>query len=72
MVKKLNLIKGIPIHNRKLDYINSKIEFIRVIKGTNFNYFSEQSIKDFFSKKFEVTKLTDRMGMRLEGIKLIN
>ena len=57
---------------RKLDYINSKIEFIRVIRGTNFNYFSEQSIKEFFSKKFEVTKLTDRMGMRLEGSKLIN
>ena len=57
---------------RKLDYINSKIEFIRVIRGTNFNYFSEQSIKEFFSKKFEVTKLTDRMGMRLEGTKLIN
>ena len=58
--------------NRKLDYIDSKIEFIRVIKGTNFNYFSEQSIKDFFSKKFEVTKLTDRMGMRIHGTKLIN
>jgi len=57
---------------RKLDYINSKIEFIRVIRGTNFNYFSEKSIKDFFSKKFTVTKLTDRMGMRIEGTKLIN
>ena len=43
-----------------------------MIKGTNFNYFSEQSIKDFFSKKFEVTKLTDRMGMRIHGTKLIN
>ena len=58
--------------NRKLDFLNSKIEFIRVIRGTNFDYFSEQSMKDFFSKKFKVTKLTDRMGMRLEGKKLIN
>ena len=58
--------------NKKLDFINSKIEFIRVIKGTNFDYFSEMSIKDFFSKEFEVTKLTDRMGMRLDGIKLNN
>ena len=34
--------------------------------------FLKQSIKDFFSKNFEVTKLTDRMGMRLEGTKLKN
>ncbi len=60
------------LSNKKLSFVNSKIEFIRVIKGTNFDYFSEQSIKDFFSKDFEVTKLTDRMGMRLEGIKLNN
>ncbi len=58
--------------HRKLDFINSKIEFIRVIKGTNFDYFSEKSIRDFFSKNFEVTKLTDRMGMRLNGNKLDN
>ena len=60
------------LSNKKLDFINSRIEFIRIIKGTNFDYFSEQSIKDFFSKDFEVTKLTDRMGMRLDGIKLKN
>ena len=35
-------------------------------------YFSEESINNFFSKEFEVTKLTDRMGMRLKGIKLNN
>ncbi len=57
---------------RKLDFLNSKIEFIRVIKGTNFDYFSEQSIKSLFSKDYTVTKLTDRMGMRLEGNKLNN
>tara|TARA_Y100000996_G_scaffold399920_1_gene369412 strand:- start:15 stop:962 length:948 start_codon:yes stop_codon:yes gene_type:complete len=58
--------------HRMLDFINSKIEYIRVIKGTNFDYFSEKSIRDFFSKNFEVTKLTDRMGMRLNGNKLDN
>ena len=57
---------------RQLDYINSKIENIRVIKGTNFNYFSAESKKNFFDKEFSVTKLSDRMGMRLEGIKLKN
>ena len=57
---------------KQLDYINSKIENIRVIKGTNFNYFSEKSKKIFFDKNFTVTKLSDRMGMRLEGVKIEN
>jgi len=57
---------------KKLDYKNYKIENIRVIKGTNFNYFSEEAKKVFFKKKFTVTKLTDRMGMRLEGNKIKN
>ena len=70
--QEIKLKEGNSSSQRKLDYIDTKIEFIRVIKGTNFNYFSEQSIKDFFSKKFEVTKLTDRMGMRIHGTKLIN
>ena len=51
---------------------NYKIENIRVIKGTNFNYFSEKAKKNFFEKKFTVTKLTDRMGMRLKGSSLKN
>ena len=57
---------------RKLDYINLKIENIRVIKGTNFNYFSNKSKKNFFNKEFTVSKLSDRMGMRLEGVKIEN
>ena len=68
----IKLNESNQLSNKKLDFINSRIEFIRIIKGTNFDYFSEQSIKDFFSKDFEVTKLTDRMGMRLDGIKLKN
>ena len=58
--------------NRKLNYINKKIENIRVIKGTNFNYFSEESKKIFFKDEFKVSKLSDRMGMRLEGKKIEN
>ncbi len=58
--------------NKKLNFINTKIEFIRVIKGTNYDYFSEKSLKNFFAKTFKVTKLTDRMGMRLEGNRLNN
>ena len=75
-IEKNQLIKILDTHSqgskRKLEYINSKIENIRVIKGTNFDYFSEESKKNFFEKEFTVTKLTDRMGMRLEGQKIEN
>ena len=57
---------------KKIDYSNSKIEYIRVIKGTNFNFFSENGKATFYSKEFTVSKLTDRMGMRLEGPKIEN
>ena len=75
-IEKDQLIKVLDTHShdskRKLEYINSKIENIRVIKGTNFNYFSEEGKRNFFEKEFEVTKLTDRMGMRLGGPKIEN
>ncbi len=75
-IEKGQLINILDIHSenskRKLEYINSKIENIRVIKGTNFNYFSDESKKIFFDKEFTVTKLSDRMGMRLEGVKIEN
>ena len=75
-IEKDQLIKILDSHShnskRKLEYINSKIENIRVIKGTNFNYFSKEGKKNFFEKEFIVTKLTDRMGMRLEGCKIEN
>ena len=57
---------------KKIEYINSKVENIRVIKGTNFNYFSDEGKKNFFEKKFIVSKLSDRMGMRLQGNRIDN
>ena len=57
---------------KKTNYINSKVENIRVIKGPNFDYFSEEGKRIFFEKKFTVSKLSDRMGMRLEGSKIEN
>ena len=57
---------------KKIDYLNSRIENIRVIRATNFDYFSEESKQDFFEKKFIVSKLSDRMGMILEGLKIEN
>ena len=71
--QKINIdhLNNIKSYN-KLNYINSKIEYIRVIKSTNFDYFSESAKKIFFNSEFKVTKLTDRMGMRIEGKKLEN
>ena len=60
------------LNDKKLDYINTKIEKIRVIKGTNFNYFSDEGKNIFFDKEFVVSKLSDRMGMRLDGPKIEN
>ncbi len=42
------------------------------MEGLQFSYFSKESQKNFFLKEYEITKLTDRMGMRLEGEKLQN
>ena len=67
-LKKININQNI----KKTNYINTKIENIRVIKGTNFDYFSEEGKKIFFEKEFIVSKLSDRMGMRLEGPKIEN
>jgi biotin-dependent carboxylase-like uncharacterized protein len=67
-LKKINSNKDI----KKTNYINTKIENIRVIKGTNFDYFSEEGKKIFYEKEFKVSKLSDRMGMRLEGPKIDN
>ena len=71
--QKINISKiNQNLEKKKIDYKNSKIENIRIIKGTNFNYFSEKGKKDFLEKKFTVSKLSDRMGMRLEGEKIEN
>ena len=57
---------------KKISYINTKIDKIRVLQGTNFNYFSDEAKKKFFKDEFSVSKLSDRMGMRLEGPKINN
>jgi biotin-dependent carboxylase-like uncharacterized protein len=67
-ISKINLNQD----KKKINYINSKVENIRVIKGTNFDYFSKEGKKILFEKEFIVSKLSDRMGMRLEGPKIDN
>ncbi len=77
--KKLNLGQKIDLlkinenlNSKKLNYINTRIENIRIIKGTNFDYFSKKGKDIFFEKEFTVSKLSDRMGMRLQGPKIEN
>ena len=45
---------------------------IRVLKGPQYDYFSKESQKEFFSKEYKISNLTDRMGMRLEGVVIKN
>ena len=71
--QKINIFKKNSNQTKKkLNYINTKIEKIRVIKGTNFDYFSDEAKEIFYSKEFIVSTLSDRMGMRLEGPKIEN
>jgi biotin-dependent carboxylase-like uncharacterized protein len=58
--------------NKLINYKDSFNNIVRIIKGTNFDYFSEKAKNIFFSEKYTVTRLVDRMGMRLDGPKLEN
>ena len=76
---KLKIDEKIFFNTSSADLKTKKFEFdfdsdntIRVMQGLQFDYFSKKSQEDFFSKEYKVTKLTDRMGMRLEGEKLEN
>jgi len=60
---KKNFLAKVPKKNK------SKV---RVLKGPQFDYFSKESQKDFFSKEYKISNLTDRMGMRLEGVVMKN
>ena len=62
-INKKNFETKVPIEGRNV---------IRVLKGPQFDYFSKESQKDFFSKDYKITNLTDRMGMRLEGTTIKN
>ena len=68
-IKKSDIKK---VKNRKINYKNSFNGTLRVLKGTNFDYFSNESKDIFFNETYSVTNLVDRMGMRLEGPNLKN
>ncbi|MDC0632037.1 allophanate hydrolase [Candidatus Pelagibacter sp.] len=56
----------------QLRYLNYKINKVRIIKGTNFDYFSDKAKKIFFSNPFIISNEIDRMGIRLTGLNLEN
>ena len=62
-IKKKRTVKKNFITN----FSNNDKNLIRVLKGPQFDYFAKESHKDFFSKNYKISNLTDRMGMRLEG-----
>ena len=51
----------------QLRYSNNKMNKVRIIKGTNFDYFSDKAKKIFFSDPFIISNEIDRMGIRLTG-----
>ncbi len=72
--KRIKINDKINIKNNRINkknfvtnFSNNKGDTIRVLKGPQFDYFAKESQKDFFSKSYNVSNLTDRMGMRLEG-----
>jgi len=77
--KKINIDDQIIINkaNKQKNNYKATISFdsantIRVLKGSQYNYFSDESKKNFFSQSYKITNLTDRMGMRLQGPTLKN
>ena len=68
-IKNSNIEK---IIEKKINYLNSSDNIIRIIKGINFDYFSKEAKEKFLSENFLVTNLADRMGIRLKGSKIEN
>ena len=67
---KKNNIENFKTRYLKIDY--KEDNEIKVLIGPNYDYFSKDSQDKFFKEDFLITKLTDRMGMRLKGFGLSN
>ena len=57
---------------KKVQFDFDHDNIIRVMQGLQIHYFSKKSQDDFFTREYKISKFTDRMGMRLEGVKLEN
>jgi len=58
--------------NFSIDIKFNNSNIIRVLKGEQYQYFMEESRKKFFTSSYNITNLTDRMGMRLKGSAIKN
>ena len=53
---------------KQLSYFsNHKDNTIKVLEGPQINFFSSETIKNFFKGTFKISNDSDRMGVRLEG-----
>jgi len=58
---------------KQLSYISDhKDNIIRVLGGPQINFFSSETIKNFFEGTFIISNNTDRMGIRLEGNEILS
>ena len=70
---KINIrLKSKNIKNFSTNVPTKNKNTVRVLRGPQFDYFSKESQRDFFSKEYKISNLTDRMGMRLEGAVMEN
>lgn len=66
-IKNPKLLSKKNVLNKKYIPNYSNFEEIRVILGPQDDYFTESGIKTFLTSEYEITKDSDRMGMRLDG-----
>lgn len=66
-IKNPKLLSKKNVLNKKYIPNYSNFEEIRVILGPQDDYFTETGIKTFLTSEYEITKDSDRMGMRLDG-----
>ncbi len=69
--KKSSHQKNFGVSHTLRNYFGGSERDIRVIRGDDFNDFTEQSQNQFFHQSYEITTQSNRMGYRLDGYPLI-
>ena len=75
-IQKNQLVRYNLKNNNKLKQLNyhssNTSNTIRVLEGPQINFFSSETINNFFERTFHISHNTDRMGIRLEGNKILS
>jgi len=75
-IQKNQLVRYNLKNNNKLKQLNyhssNTSNTIRVLEGPQINFFSSETINSFFERTFHISHNTDRMGIRLEGNKILS